>query len=68
MGILMACPHDDLAPLMTWMEERRKEKSRRQHSQQSAAVDMVPLGGEHGGKSLIERIGLPGQAACSGDH
>ena len=31
--ILMACPHDDLAPLMAWMEERRRENARRQRSQ-----------------------------------
>ena len=33
MGILMAHPHDDLAPLMAWMEDRRREKDRRQRSQ-----------------------------------
>ena len=33
MGILMACPHLDLAPLMAWMEERRRENARRQRSQ-----------------------------------
>ena len=33
MGISMACPHDDLAPLMAWMEERRKENARWQRSQ-----------------------------------
>ena len=33
MGILMACPRDDLAPLMAWMEERRREKTRWQRSQ-----------------------------------
>ena len=33
MGILMACPHENLAPLMAWIEERRREKARRQRSQ-----------------------------------
>ena len=32
-GGLMGCPRDDLAPLMAWMEERSREKARRQHSQ-----------------------------------
>ena len=27
MGILMACPHDDLAPLMAWMEEESLNNS-----------------------------------------
>ena len=31
----------------------------------SAAVGMVPLGGQHGGESLVESVGLPGQATCS---
>jgi len=26
MGILMACPHYDLTPLMAWMEECKREK------------------------------------------
>ena len=33
MGILMACPCDGLAPLVAWMKERRREKTRRQRSQ-----------------------------------
>ena len=33
MGGLMGCPRDDLAPLMAWMEERSREKARRQRSQ-----------------------------------
>ena len=33
MGGLMGCPHDDLAPLMAWIEERSREKARRQRSQ-----------------------------------
>ena len=33
MGGLMGCPHVDLAPLMAWIEERSKEKTRRQRSQ-----------------------------------
>ena len=32
MGILMACPHDDLAPLMAWMEERMREEAKRQRN------------------------------------
>ena len=31
-GALMACPHDDRAPLMAWMEEGRREE-RGQRSQ-----------------------------------
>ena len=33
MGILMACPRDNLAPQMAWMEEHRREKTRQKHSQ-----------------------------------
>ena len=32
-GILIACPRDDLAPLMAWMEECTREKARWQCSQ-----------------------------------
>ncbi len=28
-GILIACPMDDLAPRMAWIEDRRREKDRR---------------------------------------
>ena len=38
MGILMACPHDNLAPLMAWMEESRREKARRQRSQHRVQI------------------------------
>ena len=27
-GILMACPHEDLAPLIDWMADRSRENSR----------------------------------------
>ena len=26
-GILMACSHNDLAPLMAWIDERRRENA-----------------------------------------
>ncbi len=29
MGVLPACPTDDLAPLIAWIAERRREKVRR---------------------------------------
>ena len=32
-GILMACPHDDRAPLMDWIAERKRQKARLQPSQ-----------------------------------
>ena len=32
-GILMACPREDLAPLIAWMADRSREKPRRQRSQ-----------------------------------
>ena len=31
-GILMACPHDDRAPLMDWIAERRREKASSVHA------------------------------------
>ena len=34
MGFLTVCPRDDLAPLMAWMEDRKREKARRQRNQQ----------------------------------
>ena len=37
-GILMACPHDDRAPLNDWIAERRREKARRQRSQHSVML------------------------------
>ena len=32
-GVLMAWPHDDRAPLIDWMAERRREKDKRHRSQ-----------------------------------
>ena len=29
MGVLASCPTDDLAPLIAWMAERRREKVKR---------------------------------------
>ncbi len=33
MGVLAACPTDDLAPLIAWMAKRRREKVRRHLNQ-----------------------------------
>ena len=70
MGILMACPHLDLAPLMAWMEERRRENARRQRSQHRVwlYIGMVPLGGKHGVESLVKGVSLPGQASSCREH
>ena len=38
MAFLMACPHDDGAPLMDWIAERRREKARLQRSQHSVLL------------------------------
>ena len=40
-GVLMACPHDDRAPLalMDWMAERKREKARLQRSQHSVLLN-----------------------------
>ena len=37
-GILMTCPQDDLAPLMAWIAERRREKAKLQRSQQNVLL------------------------------
>ena len=38
MGIVMACPHNDGAPLMDWITESRMEKARRQRRQHSVQL------------------------------
>ena len=35
-------PHDDLAPLMAWIDERRRENARRQRSQQRYCYRLGP--------------------------
>ena len=38
LGGLAGCPTEDLAPLMTWIELRRREKAKRPCSQQSVVL------------------------------
>ena len=38
LGDLTVCPFVDLAPLMAWIEDRRRENTRRQRSQQRVLV------------------------------
>ena len=38
LGGLAGCPMEDLAPLMAWIELRRREKAKRPCSQQSVVL------------------------------
>ena len=43
MGFLTLCPRDDLAPLMAWMEDRKREKARRSATRRGCCYKGGPI-------------------------